>query len=136
MRVVPDTNLLISAFLFGGIPREILHGCIQGEPRLVISETILDELQGVLRRQRFGLTADRVRAIVYEVSTIGDIVTTFTKVKVISEDPSDNAVLECALDGKADHIVTGDGHLLELGDYRGIGIMDPRRYVDSQLRPG
>jgi uncharacterized protein len=135
MRVVLDTNVLISALLFGGIPREILHGCVQGEPPLVISDAILDELQGVLRRKRFGLAADRVRAIVYEMSTIGDVVTTTSRVKVISEDPSDNAVLECALDGKADHIVSGDGHLLELGDYRGIEIIDPRRYADTHLRP-
>jgi putative PIN family toxin of toxin-antitoxin system len=136
MRVVLDTNVLISAFLFGGIPRGILHSCLQGEPRLVISDAILDELQGVLRRERFGLPADRVRAIVYDVTTIGDVVTTTSTVTVISEDPSDNAVLECALDGKADDIVSGDKHLLDLENYRGIGIMDPRRFMDSQLRQG
>jgi uncharacterized protein len=134
MRVVLDTKVLISALLFGGLPREILRECVRGEPQLMLSDTMLDELHGVLRRERFGLSARRVGAIVNEVAEIAEIVTTTSKVSAITDDLADNAVLECALDGRADHVVSGDRHLLELRDLGGIRMLNPRDYVDSQLR--
>ena len=134
MRIVLDTNVLISAILFGGVPREILNRCIRGEPRLVLSDTLLDELRGVLRRPRFGLSAHTVQGIVAELAGICDLVTPVTVVSAVADDPSDNAVLECAVDGHADHVVSGDAHLLRLGSYRKIPIVDARQYLGSQLR--
>jgi putative PIN family toxin of toxin-antitoxin system len=131
MRVVLDTNVIISSLLFGGVPREVFQECVRGEPRLLTSDALLTELAGVLGRPRFGLSADAVRAMVGEVVSAAETVTTTTEVTAIAEAPPDNAVLACAVDGSADHVVSGDGHLLELGVYQNIPILTARKYFDT-----
>lgn len=133
MRIVLDTKVLVSALLFGGLPEEVFHGCVRGEPRLLTSEVLLTELGSVLGRSRFGLPGEVVRAMVAEVTSVADRVETTTEVSAIPEDPTDNAVLACAVDGKADHIVSGDRHLLDLGVHRGIPILTARQYLEAVL---
>ncbi|MBN2565644.1 MAG: putative toxin-antitoxin system toxin component, PIN family [Candidatus Eisenbacteria bacterium] len=133
MRVVLDTNVLLSALLFGGMPRQLFHECIRGEPRLLTSDALMTELTAVLNRPRFHLAGDAVRAIVGEVASVAQTVAATAAVTAIPEDPPDNAVLACAVDGKADHVVSGDGHLLDLGVYHGIPILTVREYLESVL---
>jgi predicted nucleic acid-binding protein len=66
--------------------------------------------------------------------SIAEAVQTTTDVTAISDDPPDNSVLACAVDGKADHIVSGDGHLLDLAVYQGIPILTARQYLDTVLK--
>jgi putative PIN family toxin of toxin-antitoxin system len=74
LRVVLDTNVLISAILFGGKPRQILEKAIRGEIRLCLSEPILEELKGVLQRSKFDYSPEMIQFILTELMGIADFV--------------------------------------------------------------
>jgi len=117
MIVVLDTNVLISALMFGGNPRAIIDKVIRGELKLCLSESILLELGDVLQRPKFGFPATIVNQIITELSAICELVT-----------PS-NHVLECAIEAHAEYIVSGDAHLLELNEYRSIQVVSPQQFL-------
>lgn len=122
MRVVFDTNILISAFIFpGGAPETVYRAAFEGRVTLVTSPTLLAEFGRVLS-QKFGWAPEQAEQAVAQIVRIGDIVRPTSTVKVIIEDPADDRVLEAALAGKADVIVSGDRHLLRLGTWREIVI--------------
>ena len=123
--LVLDTNVLISAVLFGGTPEAIINLCRGGQTQLVTSDAVLVELSGVLRRE-FGMEGRQVVAIVEELRSFSVVVVPATAVNAIEVDPDDNRVLECAVEARADFIVSGDTrHLLPLGEYEGIPIVSP-----------
>ncbi len=130
-RIVLDTNVIISALLFGGNPRQILLKIINGEIRLGISPALLEKLREVLSRKKFNLTEQFVEMTLYEIEGLGDPVFPRKKIKLIDKDPEDNKVLECALEYKADMIISGDEHILGLGTFRGIPILTPAKYLDN-----
>ncbi len=123
--VVLDTNVLISAFLFGGAPREIVEMVIAGLVDCSLSPAILDEVRGVLKRPKFRLSPRQVMSIVEELGGLCDVVNPSAGIHKIVADPNDDRVLECAIEARADAIVSGDTHLLALGKYRGILILNP-----------
>lgn len=128
--LVLDTNVLISAVLFGGTPEAIVNLCRSGKTQLVTSDAILVELSGVLRR-KFGMEGRQVVAIVEELRSFAMVVVPATTLNVIEVDPDDNRVLECAVEARADFIVSGDTrHLLPLGEYDGISIVSPAGLSD------
>jgi len=129
MEIVLDTNVLISAIVFGGKPRKILEAVIRGELTLFLSEDILDELKAVLQRPKFGFPSEVIRTILAELHTIGTIVTPSKRIFAIQEDPDDNRILECAVEGSANYIVSGDTHLLNLRQYQNIRIVSPDEYL-------
>ncbi len=120
-RVVLDTNVLVSALFWEGNERDILKRCRGGEMRSVTSTFILGELERVLLH-KFGIPEEMVRAYVKEVILISDLVFPQGELKVIEQDPADDLILETAMLGNADVIVTGDDHLLRLGSYNGVKI--------------
>ncbi len=123
--LVLDTNVLISAVLFGGTPEAVVNLCRSGQTHLVTSDAILAELSGVMRR-KFGMGSRQVVAIVEELRSFAMVVVPATTVNAIEEDPDDNRILECAVEAGADFIVSGDTrHLLALGEYDGIAIVSP-----------
>ena len=129
MRVVLDTNVLISALMFGGNPREILDRAIRGELRLCISESILSELGAVLRRPKFGFPPSIVNQIVTELVAISELVIPSQRIRLIEADKADNHVLECAVEARAECIVSGDAHLLELREYKTIQVVSPQQFL-------
>jgi len=131
VRVVLDTNVLISAILFGGKPRRVLEKVIRGEIQLCLSEPILEELRGVLRRPKFDYSPEAVQVILAELIAISDFVNPSKTLCVVSEDAEDNRILECAVEGGASYIVTGDVHLLKLGGYRDIKILNANAFLDK-----
>ena len=130
MRVVLDTNVILSGILFGGKPRRILEAAIAGAFKMLISEATVSELKGVLQRPKFGLASQITEAIVAELSSIAEWVVPQSHVEIIKDDASDNNVLDCALDGNADYIVSGDEHLLKLERCGKTSVVNP----DSFLR--
>ena len=129
MRIVFDTNIFISAFIFPeSTANEALRKIIQGEDHLIISKAILDELLGVLAR-KFSRDREALARIAVLLADIGLLVKPGHKINVLS-DEADNRILECAIKGEADIIVTGDHALLNLGNYMGIKIMSLRKYLD------
>lgn len=131
LKVVLDTNVLISAILFGGKPRQILEKAIRGEIRLCVSEPILGELSGVLRRSKFDYSLERVQFILTELTGVADFVNPSETIRLVSEDPDDNRVLECAVEAKANYIITGDFHLLKLSRYRDIEIVNAFTFLEK-----
>lgn len=129
--IVLDTHVLISALLFGGLPREILGSIVAGAIDCSLSPPILDELKDVLQRRKFGLSAQQAIAIVEELSTLCGVVAPSQRVHRIGADPDDDRILECALEARADAIVSGDAHLLELGTYEGISIVSPSELLQT-----
>lgn len=128
MRVVFDTNVLISAILFGGVPGRLLKHAATKRVTLVTSAWILDEFDRTLR-MKFDwpvATATAARATIEEISEIANP----RVVTVISRDPDDDNVIATALEGCATDIVSGDKDLLELGAFAGIEIVRPRELLD------
>jgi putative PIN family toxin of toxin-antitoxin system len=131
LRVVLDTNVLISALLFGGAPRQILRMIIAGSIDCLFSPAILDELQEVLRRPTFGFSSRQAAAIVEELCSLCEVVDPAIRISVVKADPNDDRVIECALQAKASVIVSGDAHLLGLGTHKGIRILSPAVFLST-----
>lgn len=123
MRIVLDTNVLISAVLFGGHPRELLQHAIQGRIRPVTSTRLLDELEELLER-RFGFSPVAAAETRSEFEVLAEVVE-LIDVPRVCRDPDDDEVLAAAVLGRVTAIVTGDQDLLDLGMHDGIEILTP-----------
>ena len=128
-RVVLDTNVMISAVLFGGKPRDILRLVIQGQIDAFTSPALDREFRDVLTRPKFNLDLEDCFTIFKEVETLLTMVFPKYTVTAVQADPDDNAVLECALESGADTIITGDPHLLDLSEFESIRILTPTAYI-------
>lgn len=130
MRVVADTNVLVSALLFGGPPEQIVLAGLRGEIQLLTSSPLLKELERVLKG-KFKLNLHLVRNIIEEIKEVAELVEISSHINVISYPDDDNRVLECAVDGKAEFIVTGDTkHILPLKEFRGTKILSPSEFLN------
>lgn len=123
MRVLLDTNVLVSAVLFGGTPRELLRLVIEGRLELVTSRHLLDELEEILER-KFGFSRATAVETGSELETLAYLVES-TDVPRVCRDPDDDQVLAAAAYGRAAVIVSGDRDLLDLGSHGGIEILTP-----------
>lgn len=130
--VVCDTNVLISALVFGGPPRRILEAAIRGVIQLATSRTLLDELVGVLEGKKFRFPPEATQLIADELVAISLIVHPRQRIQAIRTDPDDNRVLECAVASKARYSISGDNDLLTLGAFRGITIVPPARFKEMR----
>ena len=128
-RVVPDTNVTISATFWRGHPRQVFDQARQGRVTLLWSAAIEAEFIRVLSYPKFGLSAAEALPIVNDIRRVVEPVAVRSKVDAVRDDPTDNVFLECALDGVADYIVSGDHHLLSLGEYQGIRIRSARDFL-------
>ena len=130
MRVVIDTNVYISALMFGGLPGSLLQLALSRSFVAVISPALLDELDEKLRL-KFEISAKEATLIRAKLESIAEIVRPEMVLHEIEDDPDDDRVLECALEGEANYIVTGDRHLLKLGIYEGVPIVTVRQFLDA-----
>lgn len=128
MRVLLDTNVLVSAVLFGGLPRRILEGVARGEFELVTGVELLDELEGVLV-ERFGFQRGAARLIRAEIEAVAELAVP-TALPAASLDLDDDVVLATATAGAVAVIVTGDKDLLVLESHADIPIRTPREFHD------
>ena len=131
MKVVIDTNIFVSSF-FGGNPRRIIDLWKTEKITLCLSKEILDEYIEVL--QRIGLQDEDELGELLSLFKRGFnmLFTTKTpKVKVVKDDPDDDKFIECALALKAEVIVTGDKAIEAVGEYMGIKILTPQRFLKS-----
>ena len=129
MRVAADTNILVSALLFGGTSEQVFLAGLRGEIQLLTSPSLLKEFEKVLK-EKFKLNIHLVREVIEEVMEVAEIVEVSSHIKAISQPDEDNRVLECAIDGKANFIVTGDTrHILPIKEYGGIKILSPSEFL-------
>ena len=126
--IVADTNVLISAYLWKGKPRQALK-LIQNSYNLLFSRQTLDELVRVLS-VKFSLDVSDIYRIIADIQKFGKQVNIISNDDVVMEDPSDNVFINLAIDGKADIIVSGDSHLLRLKKYKGIEILTITEFLN------
>jgi len=131
-RIVIDANVFVSVVLGGQITGKICELLISGDLKLVYSRSLFDELKFVLSRKEFEFNQPQIDRILTFIETNGELVFPAEKVSVC-RDPKDNPILECAVSGKADFIVTGDKDLLTLKSFRKIPIVTPRKFLEIIL---
>jgi uncharacterized protein len=129
-RVTADSNILVSAFLRGGKPLELLELARAGHIELSVSQHILNETARVLS-MKFSVPADDVEAFGNEVRGFSRLVTPTETFDAVPQDSTDNPILECAVEPGSETVVTGDAHLLSLGDFRGIRIQRVADFLGS-----
>lgn len=130
VRVVFDTNIFISAIIFGGNPRVCLELARNKEIKLLTSKPILLELSKKLK-EKFKWTEPEVAEIIEGIGKFTNIVEPKVKINVIKKDPKDNRILECAREGKADYIVSGDKkHILALHRFERIEILSAQEFLN------
>ncbi len=131
MKVVFDSNIFISAFVIPGTRAEkALFRIMDGNDILVISKAIIDEVLTVLAG-KFSKDRETISHTAVFLSELGTLVRPVKRVKALRDDP-DNRILECAVKGKADAIVTGDKAMLELKEYQGISIITLKEYLSRE----
>ncbi len=130
MRVVLDTNVLVSGLLIpGSHPARILLQFRDGDWRLAVSPAILEEYGRVLRRRKFGFPLEQVEAILAEIESRAMVVIPSRRFNAVPQDPQDNEFLDTAVEARADVLISGDAHLLGLESFRGISILSPARFL-------
>ncbi|MDI6768982.1 MAG: putative toxin-antitoxin system toxin component, PIN family [Anaerolineales bacterium] len=134
MKVVADTNTVISGLLWQGAPRYILDLAREGKITLCTSPALLAELRDVLQRKKFSARLKKVgttaRDLSLEYAALTKIIRPEPIRPVILADPDDDAVLACALSADAKVIVSGDSHLCNLGLFHKIPILTARKFFD------
>ncbi len=126
-KVVLDTNTLISGILWDGNEARVIEEAENNKVQLFILQKLLQELEGVLKREKFTRKLEgkesTVEQAVAKIALIATLIEPAKKINIIKDDPDDNRVLECAVTARADVIISGDKHLLKLQTYSGIDIL-------------
>ena len=134
IRAVLDANIFVSGILTESAPWKVLRAWRTGHFHLVSSRPILSEIDRVLsypkiaRRHRWA--AVEIHAFMESLEALAILTPGDLRVQVVAADPADDRYLECAVEGEATCIVSGDSHLLALGEYQEIEILSPRDFID------
>lgn len=137
MKIVMDTNVIISAIAFGGIPREILELIFNREVYNYISDDILDEIKEVLQRPKFNYDALKIKFIIHELEQISEYMEPIkineakSQIQSTVRDQDDNCIIAMAIAGACDYLVTGDDDLLILQEVNQIKIVTPREFMQK-----
>ena len=128
MRVLLDTNVIVSALLWGGVPYKLIEAAAAGEIELITSPALLTELRRVLAREHLAsrLAAQRstVEQAIAIYAELAISVSPLSTPRVVPGDADDDHVIAAAVAGSAEIVISGDRHLLSLGSHQGIGIVN------------
>jgi uncharacterized protein len=135
-RVVLDANVFVSAVLSPwGNPARILKAWRDGRFHVAISNEILSEIDRVLHypriKKRHRWSKEKIQVFIDDLAHLCVLTPSELRLSVIAEDPSDDRYLECAIEGEAQYIVSGDQHLLALGEFQGVRILKPREFLEQ-----
>lgn len=127
--VIYDTNVLISGMIWGGIPYRSIELAQENKVKGLICDEILDEFENKLMI-KLGISSTRTSVVKTRLLGFLQRIEIPNRLKGITTDPDDDMIVECAVVGRATHIVTGDQkHLLPLGNYQGILIVKPADFL-------
>ena len=134
MKAVLDTNILVSRFLVpAGKSAHIVSHWENGTFELLVSQAIISECARVLRypriRRKYAYTDEEVEGYLTLLQSQASMTQPEISLNVVLADTDDNRIVECALAGEADYIVTGDNHLLNLRSYSGMQIITPATFL-------
>jgi putative PIN family toxin of toxin-antitoxin system len=132
-RAVLDTNVLVPALLWRGTPHEILLKALDRKFKIVISYPLLEELRKTLQLKKFNLTKSEINGLIRVIYYLSEIVEINKRFNVELKDEEDKIVTDCALNGKAEFIVTGDKDLLSCS-VKGVKIVSPREFLERCLK--
>ena len=131
MRVVLDTNVIVSGLNFPGNERLVLELALRGRFELYLSTFILEETAGVFRR-KFDWSEERSAEALRMLGNAATVIYPRRHPEIIQGGHADNRVLECAAEASADYLVTGDRrHLLPLEEHQGARILNAPRFLSS-----
>jgi len=133
MKVVLDTNVLVSGIFFSGPPSAILKAWSKGKLRLVVSPEILDEYKRVAEELSGKFPDVDIQPILDLVLVHSEVCSPPPLPQPVCEDPSDDKFLSTAMETRARIIVSGDKHLLKVSGYQGLTVLTPRQYVTRYL---
>lgn len=129
MNVVFDTNIILSSTLWKeSAARKLLRQLVDKQINIISSPEIISEYQEVLKRD-FDYTDEEVTKIMKQVFEFVTLIKPVNKIDAVKEDPDDNIILECAVESKAEYIITYDKHLLKLITYENIKIIKPEEMM-------
>ena len=131
MRIVADTNTLISGLFWDGPPRRILGLAREERLELCLNVSIMKEIARVLAYPKFGLSEEEIKPLLSEITSISVNIPETCTDSFIQEDPTDDAVLRCAVDAKAEYIVSGGHHILEYDPGEPFKIMRAKSFLDT-----
>ena len=129
-RVVLDTNVTISALLWRGAPYRVVLLAKAKVIQAVYCDEMLGELTEKLR-EKFHFDESRIRAAVYQIRQYTERVEIARILQVVKDDPDDDKFVECAIAGNARWLVSGDQHLLDIGEYQGISIVTAENFLSA-----
>ena len=134
MKIVLDTNVWLSAIFWEGEANNLVEKCIKNKIEIIISYDILSEIIDVLNKetkfQRFiQEREDKVEDLIRTILSISSILETSIKISEIKEHVKDNIILEAALEGNAEYIISYDNHVLDLIEFRKIRILSPTDFL-------
>ncbi len=128
MRVVFDTNIFISAFVIpGSLAEKAILRIIEERDSSLISTDIIDEVLSVLS-SKFGRDREELSHVAVTLSELAELMRPARRIRLLQDD-SDNRILECAIHGKADLLVTSDKEILRLREYEGVKIISLKEYL-------
>ncbi len=130
IKVVLDNNVFISALFWKGAPYQIFRKILEGAILNSVSPQILKELKERLL-EKFKLPPEKVKEFLEIIIFNSQIVYPKKKVNIVKKDPSDNKIIECALEVKASFVISGDRHLLEIKEYKRIKIISPKEFLSK-----
>jgi putative PIN family toxin of toxin-antitoxin system len=129
VRVVFDTNIFISAFVIpGSLAEKAMLKIIEGEDSLLISKDIIDEVLSVLS-SKFGRDREALSHVAVTLSELAELVKPGRRLHIFRDVP-DNRILECAIYGEADLLITGDKKILQQREYKGVKIISLKKYLE------
>ena len=130
LKVVLDTNVLISALGWSGPPSDCWDLVIEEKILNFISKPIIEELIEVMDYPKFKFSESEKEQFIEVLISYSILVEPEKNLDVIDEDPDDNKFLECSLKAEVDYIISGDQHVLDLERYEGIKIVDPKEFIE------
>lgn len=134
MRIVVDTNVMISGVFFGGFPRKILNAIAENKLTACATAEIIDEYEEIIKEminRKQGHLHHQLLAPLVQALEIVEPATTVT----LCRDPDDNKFLGCAKDAKALYIVNGDKDLLVLEQFEDIEIITTKEFCERYMQP-
>jgi putative PIN family toxin of toxin-antitoxin system len=130
MKVVLDANIFISSLYWGGNPRRVLERSIHRIDELYITREIMVEIENVLKRKKFHADINTITLFMELIERVGNKIIPKEKISNASRDKTDDKYIECATESSADYIISGDIHLLEIKEYKGIKILNAADYLE------
>lgn len=129
MKVILDTNVIVSGIFWKGASEKVLYAWADDKFKLVLSSGIITEIIKTLMNFKIKLPFDEILLWLSILLWKAELVEPEERIDVIKDDPDDNKFIEAAIEGNANYIVSQDKHLLNIKEYRGIKIILPEEFI-------